>query len=886
MVLPAVGSCHTHEGLSQRYVTRIGILIFLLVMTLITISCGTVAQAAGHNDGSLVLSGSLPAGSVNQSYNAVLSVSGGNSPYQFSVVSGALPPGVSLNAATGSLTGQPTAAGNYTFVVGVTDKPNSGTGTQSYSVAVKNGGQGGGGITVSVSPSSVTLSSGGSQQFTATVTGTANTAVTWSATAGSIGSNGLYAAPVVNSTTSATVTATSQAEPTQSASAAVTINPSQQQSSVQIATLSLPIGQQGEFYFASFSATGGTQPYTWSMTSGSLPQGISLSSFGDLSGTPTAVGTPNFTVLVTDANGKTATGTFGLTVVASNGYDGPAQLPVATVASAMSNSPAPGSLISVNSGGNLQSALNSASCGDTIQLQAGATFSGNFTLPAKNCTDSDWIIIRTSSPDSALPAEGERVTPCYAGVSSLEGRPAYNCPDPQDVLAKVEMVKTGNGPFQIANGANFYRFVGLEITRTNGLRGNGALITLQGTADHVILDRSWLHGNTQDETSDGFAMSGGTYIAVVDSYFSDFHCISDKGSCTDAHAVSAGVSDTQDGPYKIEDNFLEASGEGVMFGGGPATMTPTDIEIVGNHFWKPWQWMPGNSQFVGGPEGNPFIVKNHMELKNAVRVLAEANLMDNVWGGFSQNGFAVLLTPKNQHTRSGKNVCDICQVTDVTFRYNQISHAGGGMQLATSISGNGQGGAPAKAGTRWSIHDVVMDDLSTQYVGGGSAFEIVNGWPKNPLNTVTVNHITAFPDAGSHVTTMGNNAGNEAMYALVFTNNLVLTGRYPVWNALGGGKGSCAAKDVPITSITNCFTTYTFQNNGLIATPPQFPPSDWPTNNFFPATPAAVQFVNYNNGNGGDYELQPSSPYKGKGTDGKDLGADVNGLDAALAGVQ
>ncbi|MGA7648732.1 MAG: hypothetical protein WBW01_19650, partial [Terriglobales bacterium] len=247
---------------------------------------------------------------------------------------------------------------------------------------------------------------------------------------------------------------------------------------------------------------------------------------------------------------------------------------------------------------------------------------------------------------------------------------------------------------------------------------------------------------------------------------------------------------------------------------------------------------------------------------------------------------AVLLTPKNQHTRSGKNVCDICQVTDVTFRYNQISHAGGGMQLATSISGNGQGGAPAKAGTRWSIHDVVMDDLSTQYVGGGSAFEIVNGWPKNPLNTVTVNHITAFPDAGSHVTTMGNNAGNEAMYALVFTNNLVLTGRYPVWNALGGGKGSCAAKDVPITSITNCFTTYTFQNNGLIATPPQFPPSDWPTNNFFPATPAAVQFVNYNNGNGGDYELQPSSPYKGKGTDGKDLGADVNGLDAALAGVQ
>jgi hypothetical protein len=884
-VMNEFGFCSNHGKYWQRSITRIGALMLLLVITLITISCGTVAQASGSGN-SLALSGSLPAGTVNQSYNAVLSVSGGNSPYQFSVISGVLPLGLSLNSATGSVTGQPTTAGNYTFVIAVTDKPNTQMGIQSYSLAVKNGGGGGGGITVSVSPSSVTLSSGGSQQFTATVTGTSNTAVTWSATTGSIGSNGLYAAPTVTSTTSATVTATSQADSSQYGTAAVTINPSQQQSSLQIATLSLPIAQQGQPYFASFSATGGTQPYTWSMAGGSLPQGITLSAFGDLTGTPTAVGDPNFTVLVTDAKGTTATGTFGLMVQASKGYDGPAQLPLATVASAMSQTPAPGSLITVNAGGNLQTALNSAACGDTIQLQAGATFSGNFTLPAKNCNASNWIIIRTSSPDSALPGEGQRVTPCYAGVASLQGRPAYSCQNPQDVLAKVEMEKSGNGPLQIANGANFYRFVGLEVTRPTGLKGNATLISLQGTADHIIVDRSWLHGNTQDETSDGFAMSGGTFIAVVDSYFSDFHCISDKGSCTDAHAVSAGVGDTQDGPYKIQDNFLEASGEGVMFGGGAATMTPTDIEIIGNHFWKPWQWMPGNSPFVGGPEGNPFIVKNHMELKNAVRVLVDSNLMENVWGGFSQTGFAILLTPKNQHTRSGKNVCGVCQVTDVTIRYTQISHAAGGMQLATSMSGNGQGGAPAQAGTRWSIHDVVMDDLSKQYVGGGGVFEIVNGWPKNPLNTVTVNHITAFPDPNSHVTTMGNNAGNEAMFGLVFTNNLMLTGRYPVWNALGGGKGSCAIKDVPITSITNCFTTYTFQNNGLIATPPQFPPADWPTGNYFPSNPAAVQFVNYNNGNGGDYELLPGSPYKNMGTDGKDLGADITGLDAALAGVQ
>ena len=71
-----------------------------------------------------------------------------------------------------------------------------------------------------------------------------------------------------------------------------------------------------------------------------------------------------------------------------------------------------------------------------------------------------------------------------------------------------------------------------------------------------------------------------------------------------------------------------------------------------------------------------------------------------------------------------------------------------------------------------------------------------------------------------------------------------------------------------------------------MATPPAVPPSVWPANNMFPETVADVQFVNYNNGNGGNYELLSSSPYKNKGTDGKDLGADIVGLNAALANIE
>jgi hypothetical protein len=575
--------------------------------------------------------------------------------------------------------------------------------------------------------------------------------------------------------------------------------------------------------------------------------------------------------------------------VAKGNYDGPAELPRVTVSSAMADTPAPGAVISVNAGDNLQSALNSANCGDIVQLQAGATFSGQFIVPAKNCDINHWIWISTSSLDS-LPSEGQRATPCYAGLGSLEGRPQYACSNPANVMAKVQMAVEGNGPFQFAPGANFYRFIGLEVTRPAGTPGLARLVTSQSishnrAADHIVFDRSWFHGATQDETSVGVSLNGMTNVAVVDSYFSDFHCIAVSGTCTDSQAIFGGTSKTQDGPFKIQDNFLEAAGEAIMFGGGPSKFAPADITITGNHFWKPWMWMPGNVPFVGGADGNAFIVKNHLELKNAVRVLVDGNLMENVWGGFTQTGYAILLTPKNQVTQRHHYVCPKCQVTDVTVRYVYVSHAGAGMAAATALSGGGKGkGGEALAGTRFSIHDVVLDDLSTNYVGPGIVVQISNSWAKNPINTVTINHITAFPDASGNMMFIGNAVRSARMYGLVFTNNLMLTAQYPVWNT--GGEHSCAVEDVPVTSIKKCFSTFQFDSNGLIAPPPSFPPSTWPANNLFPQTVADVQFTNYNNGDGGNYELLPTSPYKNAGTDGKDLGADIVGLNAELANVE
>ena len=759
---------------------------------------------------------------------------------------------------------------------------------------------------IQIAPSTAEVQSAGSLQLTATLTGTNRTAVTWSSSVGTVSSTGLFRAPSVTIATKAVITAVSQGDPLSgdlpsnlpqqigkpmaSGSATITILPVSSSSRLAIAPYTLPLATVGVSYSAAITASGGNAPYKWSAISPGLPPGLALDPLsGAISGTPMQAGTFSFQVQVTDSLSHTATSTSTMAISSaqsSGAYDGPAELPRVYMQTAMSNTPATGAITLVPTGGDFQAALNSAQCGDTIQLQAGATFSGLFKLPAKSCDDQHWIIVRTSSPDSSLPAEGARVSPCYAGVSSLPGRPSLHCKSTKNVLARILYNQTaGSGPIQFDSGANHYRFIGLEITRSVGTGYVGALLSAQSnaTADQLIVDRSWLHGTAQDETSMGLALAGLTNTAVINSYLGDFHCTSKVGSCTDSHALSGGSGSAPGGPYQVVNNFLEAAGENILFGGGAATVSPTDIEISRNHFFKPMTWMSGSAGYVGGAGGNPFVVKNHLELKNAQRVLAEDNVFEDCWGGFSQVGFSILLTPKDQYDVITKvNNCPLCQVTDVTVRYSTISHVGAGIQIANVPS---DGGGDASAGERYSIHDIVIDDISvTKYAGGGGFMEFGNGWTANVLNSVTVNHVTAFPDSAGHVLNLFNDTTNPTMWGFTFTNNIVNATKFPVWNGNGHAL-SCAFKDVPITSLTTCFKSYSFTNNVIAAASSNYPPSSWPTGNMFPTTDSAIQFVNYNNAIGGDYHLSTSSPYKNTGSDGKDPGADIDAVQAGIAGV-
>ena len=871
------------------------LLSLLLCLTSLIAACGGsgASNTSTNPSGQLKVSPPQAQATVGVAYNAVSSVTGGSAPYVFTITAGSLPPGLVLNSTTGSITGTPLVAGTYNFTLSVSTLPAANTGAlpvDSFSNLPRSEyGSSPANIvvsaskassTISISPSSTTLTSQGQQQFTAQISGTANTAVTWSASAGTISSSGAFTAPKVTSNTSVVITATSVANTSSHAAATVTVTPA---GALAITTAGLAGADSGTPYTAYLSATGGVPPYQWSFTTGSLPSGMQLqASSGVIAGTTTAVGSFPFTAKVTDSSGQNATLALTLAVSSSSasGYDGPAQLPLVYIQTAMADTPAPGSTITVNAGGNLQTALNSAACGDTIQLQAGATFTGAFTFPALSCDDDHWIIVRTSAADSSLPAEGSRLTPCYAGVSSLPGRPALQCASTTNVTAKLLLATGDNGPIFFASGANHYRLIGLEVTRVAGTGLVNALssVSAEAPANNLILDRVWLHGTAQDDTTRGIDLGSTTYVSVIDSTLTDFHCAT---YCGDSQAILGGIGSGPMGPYKITDNFLEAAAENILFGGGAATATPADIQITQNHFFKPLTWLQGQAGYVDGTDGKPFVVKNLFEAKNVQRVLLDSNIMEDSWGGFSQVGFAIVLSPKNQSGANNTNLCPICQVTDVTVRYSTISHVGAGLQIANAMAGNG---APLD-GQRYSIHDITIDDIDGVKYAGPSLFaevDVVAGAPV--LQNVTINHVTAFPPT----TTLwvGDTvAVTTQMKNFVFTNSIVSTGIYPIWST-GGGATNCAYYDKPLTTFNACFSPYSFASDALIGSPSSYPPSLWPSGNFFPATASAVQFVNYNGGNGGNYELLPSSPYKGAGSDGQDLGADVAAIDSAIAGVE
>jgi len=241
---------------------------------------------------------------VGNSYDAVFVASGGQGPYSYHVQAGALPPGLSLDLATGRLSGTATAAGTYpNIVVQAVDADSRYVLTAPFQFTVQ------GNVTVSGTPpafatvgetySAAFRAAGGRDPYGWTLVGSLPPGLTLNASSGSIGGT-----PTAVGTYGGLQAAASDADGRKAASTpfAITVSaPLSVAGTTSDATV-------GAAYRADFSAGGGRAPYVFSLASGALPPGLVLGRSGTLAGTPTAEGTyQGIVVGATDSDGRSAT---------------------------------------------------------------------------------------------------------------------------------------------------------------------------------------------------------------------------------------------------------------------------------------------------------------------------------------------------------------------------------------------------------------------------------------------------------------------------------------------------------------------------------------------------------------------------------------------------
>ncbi|HRH37873.1 MAG TPA: T9SS type A sorting domain-containing protein, partial [Flavobacteriales bacterium] len=441
---------------------------------------------------------------------------------------------------------------------------------------------------------------------------------------------------------------------------------------------------------------------------------------------------------------------------------------------------------------------------------------------------SDWITLRTSTPDANLPPEGTRLTPADAAK-----------------LPKL-ILPADTGPvIAFAPGAHHYRLLGLELSPAPGVYIHSLIdigasaATAADVPHHIVIDRSYLHGDATAGTRRAIAL-GGAHIGIVDSYLADF-----KEVGADSQAIGGWNGP---GPYKIVNNHLEGSGENVMFGGAnPAIqdLVPSDIEVRNNHFFKPLSWKEGDPSYAG----TAWCVKNLFELKNAQRVLVEGNILENNWAD-CQSGLAIVFTPR---TQSGASMW--CRVTDITWRYNILLGSDGGFNIS---------GHDDQLDNPVSTRILIEHNLAYDISDVNKLYQFLNG-----TEHLTIRHNTSINDGTT------TSAGGDPTLYLTFQDNICGYGAYGVCGT-GAGCGN--------GTINTYFPGSTFSYNVLIGTPggPNGNPASYPPNHWFPAGTAPVGFVDVA---GNNYALLPSSPYFGAGSDGTNIGADIDSLNSYTANV-
>jgi hypothetical protein len=480
----------------------------------------------------------------------------------------------------------------------------------------------------------------------------------------------------------------------------------------------------------------------------------------------------------------------------------------------------------VPAGGDLQGALNTAQPGDVVELEAGATYTGNFRLPVKD--GSEHIVIRTGGAGEQLPGPGVRIDRLHAPL-----------------LAKI---RSGNTAPALATVARSHHWRVELVEFQANTNGKGDIITLGAGSSQtdasqlphdLVFDRVYVHGDPVAGQKRGIALNSGS-TRIVNSYFEDFKAVGQ-----DAQAI-AGWNGS--GPYLIENNHIEAAAENLLFGGADPSiwnLVPSDITIRRNVFTKPLSWRDERWQ-----------IKNAFELKNARRVLVEGNVFENVWAK-AQTGYAVLFTVRNQDGRAPWSV-----VEDVTFRYNIIRHAGGGINVLGHDNNH-----PSQQTKGLLIAHNLLYDIDDDRWGGQGDFMQLGAMPRE----IRVEHNTVF-HTGMVLRLYGGRTptGGLEIEQFVFRNNALRHNRYGVM-----GDATSSGQE----TIARFLPGGVFEHNVLAGGPV----SRYPASNYFPSVAEfESQFVDPQNEN---FALVAGSRFVNASSSGAAIGADLGAMQRVMNGA-
>jgi hypothetical protein len=485
--------------------------------------------------------------------------------------------------------------------------------------------------------------------------------------------------------------------------------------------------------------------------------------------------------------------------------------------------PSPGRTWTVPANGDFQAILDEAQLGDEIVLAAGVQYQGPFMLPNKR-QGSGWIIIRSSGVDKDFPPPGSRVAPAHAAKMAT-------------------LVSKHSSVIFAERGAHHFRFIGIEMkpnqdtfVRDLMLLGDNTERSLDEVPHHIIVDRCFVHGDPKKGARRGVVVNG-QHMAVIDSHLSDF-----KETTQDTQAV-AGWGGT--GFIKIVNNYLEATGENILFGGGERSIgqhVPSDIEVRRNQAAKPLAWKPGEPE----SDGTPYQVKILFELKNARRILVDGNIFEYNWQrpGY---GFAVNLTVRNEVGTTPWAV-----IEDLTFTNNIVRHSPSGV----NIMGNDDH-YPSGRAQRITISNNIFDDINGERWGGkGRLFQLTRG-----TKDVVIEHNIGFHSG--HIVM----ASGDPQEGFVYRYNITPHNEYGM-----EGEGTGVGRP----TFERHFPDGVIAHNVMIGG--SFYAERYSDDNAFPASVEALPFIN---AAAGDYRLTASNTWSASSTH-EAPGIDAKALCAAL----